>query len=473
MGIRVIAIYIYVAFLFLYAWKDWFKSLCGLILLMAVIEYEDMPKSMFGIQGLNMWNVLFLGVLMAWAMNRRREGLTWDMPRHVSVALLMYFAVILLGTLREYINPGYMGWYPLKRLISDEVINTIKWVLPALLLFDGCRTRKRVLMALVCILGMYFLISVLVIRRLPIEGAFTDSASITHSRVKLDRSIGYNACDVSGFLAGVSWGILALTSLIREKKYWVIILAAAGIVAFAQALSGGRAGYLAWGVTGLALCLLRWRKLLILAPVVVILLPIVFPGVVERMLTGFGVTNAAGQTTVDEVAVTSGRSMMWPLVVDKIGESPMVGYGRRAMQRTGLTFEVRMELKDSFPHPHNMYLETLLDNGILGSIPIFIFWGIMLLYSARLFRSDNRLCSAVGGVALALMLAQLVAGIGAQHFYPKESTLGMWAAMLLSLRVYVEKSRAQIGPIGAESVWNGQPYCQPTAVASACTPDWS
>jgi len=151
----------------------------------------------------------------------------------------------------------------------------------------------------------------------------------------------------------------------------------------------------------------------------------------------------------------------------------MVGFGRLGMMRTGLYIQGLEELGDSFPHPHNMYLETLLDNGILGSIPIFVFWGIMLLYSARLFRSNNRLCSAVGGVALASILAQLVAGIGAQHVYPRESTMGMWAAMLLSLRVYVEKNRAQIGSIDAESAWNGQPCDQPTVVASAYASDWS
>ena len=70
---RVYALYIVVAFLVIYAWKDWFKCLCALILMMAVMEHEDMPKSMFGIQGFNMWNVLFMGVFVAWLASRRRE----------------------------------------------------------------------------------------------------------------------------------------------------------------------------------------------------------------------------------------------------------------------------------------------------------------------------------------------------------------------------------------------------------------
>ena len=47
MSIRITVLYLVVAGLSIYAWKDWFKSLCGLILLMAVIEHEDMPAARY------------------------------------------------------------------------------------------------------------------------------------------------------------------------------------------------------------------------------------------------------------------------------------------------------------------------------------------------------------------------------------------------------------------------------------------
>ncbi len=385
---------------------------------MVVIQHEDMPKTMFGIQGFNMWNVLFLGVFLAWVASRRREGLTWDMPRHIEVLLLMYLGVILVGFLRSVLDPSTIAYYPLNKQISDQLINTIKWVLPGILLFDGCRTRRRLIMALVCLLVMYFLLALQVVKRLPIDAVLSGDR-IEQTR-KICSDIGYSPVDMSVFLAGASWGILAALPLVRRKKYLIMaLLAAAGIVVLGQALTGGRAGYLAWGATGLVLCLLKWRKYLILAPVIVILLPIVFPGAVERMLRGFGQTDVAGQSTIDDYSVTAGRTLVWPHIVDKIGESPLVGYGRLGMKRTGLADWLKSELNEGFSHPHNMYLETLLDNGIIGSIPILLFWAMMIVYSARLFRSNNRLCSAVGGLALSMMLAQLFAGIGSQHFYPE------------------------------------------------------
>ncbi len=444
MSIRVTVLYLLVAGLSIYAWKDWHRTLCGLIVMMAIIHHEDMPRMMFGIPGLNVWNALLGVIMVVWAFNRRRRGLTWDMPRHISVLLLLYLGVVIVGFLRAVIDRSHIEAYPVYGLVLDLLFDTVKWVLPAILLFNGCRSRKQVVMTLVCVLAMYVLLSAQVIKRMPWESALGGAGEgIQRTRLKICSAIGYSSCDMSTVLAGASWGMLAALPLLREKKYRLIVLVAAGVVTFGQALTGGRAGYAAWGATGVVLCLLKWRRYLLLAPVVIILLVTLLPGAVDRMLYGFGRTDATGQEIVDDYEVTSGRTLVWPYVIAKIGEAPIVGYGRLAMNRTGVTDQLMLELDEPFPHPHNMYLETLLDNGILGSTPIFLFWGMMLFYSARLFRSDNRLYTAVGGLSLALMLAQLFAGVGAQHFYPRESTFCVWIAMLLVLRLHVEERRAQ------------------------------
>jgi len=450
MSLRHIALYALVSGLSIYAWKDWFKSLCGLILLMAVIEHEDMPKSMLGIQGLNMWNILFAVIFLAWLANRRRQGHNWDMPRHINILLLLYMLVILAGVLRAAFDRSYIEGYPLKSLLSEEFINTIKWALPGILLFDGCKSRNQVIMAFVCILLLYLIVAVQVARFMPPAAVVSSAGVMDTLRIRLGKYIGYSACDISAMLAGASWAIIASISMVRQKKYKVIVLIAAGIVTYGQALTGGRAGYVAWAATGLILCILKWRKYLLLAPVLVILLPIVFPGAVDRFFTGFGETDITGQNITNENMITSDRIEMWPYVIKKIGQSPLIGYGRLSMKRTGLANHLlQINPYWIFPHPHNVYLETLLDNGILGSLPIFVFWGIILVYSGKLFKNSNRLCSALGGATLALLLAQIFAGIGAQHYYPRISTLGLWAMTFLFIRVYLEHKQTQIQSINA------------------------
>jgi hypothetical protein len=454
MSIRILVLYVAMIGLSVYAWKDWFKSLCGLLVLTSILEYPDMPRTLGGIPGMNLWNVLFGVVLLAWVASRRRRQLTWDMPRHMSILVWIYVGIIIVGAVRAIFDRGKYTQYPVSSIIMDELITTLKWIVPAILLFDGCRTRKQAVAVLGCLVVLYVLFALQAIKWMP-WAAIRDSSVLDHARMKLGREIGFHCADVSVMLAGASWGILAVLQLVRGKLHKVLLLGMTAVVIFGQALTGGRGGYLAWGATGLMLCLLKWRKYLLLAPVMVVLLPVVFPGATARMLEGFGQTDVTGQRTVDEEAATSGRTLIWPYVIAEISKSPWIGYGRLAMKRTGLFDRIEAEYPGTgAPHPHNMYLETLFDNGILGSIPIFVFWGVVLAYSAALFRSSNRLYSAAGGLSFSLVFANVFAGISGQHVYPQEHTMFVWIASFLSLRIYVEDKRAQIDAIGPECCWS-------------------
>lgn len=64
--IRTTLLWMLVAFLAAYSWRDWYKALCGLILLMAVVEHPDFPKTVMGVQGINPWNILLFVVFFAW-----------------------------------------------------------------------------------------------------------------------------------------------------------------------------------------------------------------------------------------------------------------------------------------------------------------------------------------------------------------------------------------------------------------------
>ena len=83
-----------------------------------------------------------IAVVAAWAIQRREEGLQWDLPWHVSALLLLYLSVILVGFFRMIVDRDYLSDSPLS-LTSEYLINTIKWVIPGILLYDGCRTRER------------------------------------------------------------------------------------------------------------------------------------------------------------------------------------------------------------------------------------------------------------------------------------------------------------------------------------------
>ena len=442
MSIRVTILLLIVAALVIYAWKDWFKSLCGLIVLMAVLQHPDMPRTVMGFAGLNAWNVLLVSVLFAWLAQRRGEGLKWDMPRHINILLLLYFTLLVFAFLRLMFDRGTMRGTILT-LTIDNLVNPLKWVVPGLLLFHGCRTRRRLVWAMGSILMLYLVLVGQVVRYAPSSAAW-DPAALAVSRRVLWKLIGYHTCDLSACLAGASWALAAAVPAMRRRWHKAALLAAAAVAAYATAVTGGRAGYVAWIGIGLIFCAIRWRKALLIAPAVAALLAVAFPSAVDRIFSGSVETGLSGEKTTDEAVVTSGRDKVWPMVVGKIAESPFVGHGRNAMIRAGLTARTREELKDEFGHPHNVYLECLLDNGAVGLAIVMSLWVVTVFHAARMFVDRScRWSSVVGGVALATVLCQVIAGIGSQHYYPKESYVGMWAAVFLMFRVKVERSHAR------------------------------
>jgi O-antigen ligase len=449
--IRLSLLAVYIGAAAMYAVKDWYKSLCALILLMAVVEHPDMPKTILGIQGLNPWNLLFLAVVATWISGRRREGLTWDLPPRITALLVGYLAVVLVGFLRMMADRTNLDDSAMS-LTSENLVNTIKWVVPGLLLYDGCRTRERFRMAMLCVLGVYLLLGIQVIRWMPLSAAVNGDSLSERSLKILINEVGYHRVNMSAMLAGAAWAIFAARALGESTRQRALILIGSITAVFAQALTGGRAGYVTFAAVGFILCLLRWRVYLLLAPIAVAGILVVAPGVAQRMLEGFtpdtrsvprriqaleGTTKAGGP---DAYTITAGRVIVWPFVIQKITERPWIGYGRLAMIRTGLTRFLSVQLDEGFSHPHNAYLEMLLDNGILGFVIVMPFYGLVLLYSIRLFRdSRSAIFVAVGGASSACILGLLIASMASQSFYPREGWVSMWCLIFLMLRVWVQR----------------------------------
>jgi O-antigen ligase len=461
--IRLSLLALFVSGFSLYAFRDWFKSLCALILLMAVVEHPDMPKTILGIQGLNPWNLLLLAVVAAWAKHRGEEGFKWDLPVHISAVLLLYLTVILVGFARMMTDRSYLDDSPLS-LTSEYLINTVKWVIPGILLYDGCRTRERFRLGIICVLGVYVLLGIQVIKWMPLNFAISGDSLSERSLKILVNEVGFHRVNISAMLAGATWAVFASRILGETSKQRLYILLASGLLVFAQALTAGRAGYVTSALVGCVLCAIKWRRYLLVAPLAVVAVLIIAPGVAERMFEGFTSGTQAVPTRVRALVgdsaganvytITAGRNLIWPFVIDKISEAPWLGQGRLAMVRTGLASFLATELDEGFSHPHNGYLELLFDNGIIGAIPVLAFFAMVLWYSFRLFMDNrNRICVGVGGATLAFVLALLFASMGSQSFYPREGWLGMWCLIFLMFRVRVQHALvvAQAGYLQHES----------------------
>jgi O-antigen ligase len=445
-----------------YAYRNWFVSTCASVVLMAFVKHPDMPRSIGGIPGLNLWNLLIVNVVLAWWLHRRREELAPRMPRGVKVALFLYFTIVISAFLRMFIDPTNYVVYTRVDIFNDFFLNAIRFLIPAYLLYEGCRTPERVKAALSMIVLLYFLLAVQVIRYMGLHPDFSSGMALSGRAAKtLQHNIGFDRVDMSMMLAGASWAAIAVSSLFEKAWQKWSVRGAALAIMFAQSLTGGRTGYATWGVVGLIMCTIRWRRMLPLIPVAVLAIVMFVPAVADRMFIGFGGQEDGIVVHQDNFAITSGRSQIWPLVIDKIKESPLLGYGRFAMQRTGLTDYIARVLHDEFPHPHEAYLEVLLDNGVIGFICMMPIFFLLLVKNTGLFLDrTNVLHEAAGGVAVALLLALFIAAFGAQTFYPREGVVGLWASLGVALRVWVERGRQWEGLEYSESNESEEPSVQ-------------
>jgi len=469
--IRITLLTLLIAYLSVYAWKDWFRAACWLVLLMTIFQHPDMPKAIGGVPGLNHWNFLFVNTVLSWLSNRKKEKLIWEMPKFINTLLFIYGFFIILSVIRYlYDHSGLLALFevtgsPAPRMMNDineYLINCFKWVLPSMIIFDGCRTRKQYNFALGALALMFILLALQVVKSMKLGSLTLSGDALQYKALKIiSDSVGYHRVNVSMMMSGAFWLVFCIKELLSTKYYWYFILPSCFIIFLAMALTGGRTGYGTWAVLGAFYCLFKWRKYILLAPLVYISIIAFAPSTVERLSFGFSSEESAQSQPlnghqdiefegeeVDLYEVTSGRNLAWPLVWDSIKEAPFFGYGREAMANIGITLRMReMYGKfDSFPHPHNAYLQWVQDNGFVGGIPVFLLYFIFLKYSWSLFRDNSeKIYIATGGVSFALLMSFFIASVGSQTFYPREGAVGMWVGIGLLLRVYIERNKKRSG----------------------------
>ncbi|MCY2974488.1 MAG: O-antigen ligase family protein [Planctomycetota bacterium] len=87
----------------------------------------------------------------------------------------------------------------------------------------------------------------------------------------------------------------------------------------------------------------------------------------------------------DDVSSLSGRLPLWEELVDSISKSPLIGYGYLAYWDAKRVEYLSEMFRWEIPHGHNLYLDTLLDVGLLGFILVVLMifaalWQAMTLY---------------------------------------------------------------------------------------------
>lgn len=196
-------------------------------------------------------------------------------------------------------------------------------------------------------------------------------------------------------------------------------------------LTFSRGAWLAF-MAGLLVLLVKYRRplhFLLVGGIIAVVVAAAPEAVYDRLTTGVDEAMsarsgpAAGQ--VDEF--TAGRLGAWKLLAPEVLRSPLIG---RGIGSTAWSSPVRDGLYPA-QHPHNLYLEVLLDVGIVG------FAALALLY-AKYWRSFGALSRDEGlsptlrayfAGAGAALVALLVMGISNGHYMPAPEQTLFWFSL--------------------------------------------
>lgn len=439
-----------------YAWRDWYKALCFLVVLVAVAGYSGVPRGMFNISGISPYNFLLVNIIFAFLIAYRREDLKWDLPTSINILLFAYVILILFSIYRyspstfevtEAYFLGYRGSAAPKTadFFVDYFVNGVKAVLPAVLLYFGCNSRERLLWGISALLVMHLLLAILVINLMPI-GLLTDSDALNRRAIHiLDQEIGFYSANLSMMFAGCFWVFIALRDYFAPRYSWLLAIGSA-IILLAMLLTGGRGGFLAWTIVALVMAFARWRRYLILAPILLLLAVTFVPSFHDRVFGAPDIYSSSSAFASDREADlslrSSGRTTAWPLVIDKIRDAPFLGYGFDGIVSSGVTLQLINEYDYTFFHPHNSYLQLMIDGGVVGTFPILLLFFIIAISSWSLFKDDrNKLYVLAGGTGVAMVFTFLAASLTGQSFYPTERSVPMWCAIALMSKIAIQRKK--------------------------------
>jgi O-antigen ligase len=417
--------------------RNWFIGLCGLLFLTVLSQHPNMPTNMLDIQGLNLWNVTLAWVLLFFRVQRGGERPGALAPPWMPALITLYVGMVLIAGTAAVLKSIWPG--DLKRsaiiewFLVDGIVNPLKYLLVGVLVYLGATTRERIKAVLICAIVSGLTYSLLVFKSMKLM-VFT--IDFEDARRMTDKLVGLFANDLGELLAFCIWAAVAVYFVLQgrwSRRAWVLLIVLS-LPVFVAVKS--RAGFFAFGCIGLVLGALRWRRILWAGPVAAVLVAALVPSIRARVLAGFGSDD--GRNNWDEIS--AGRlTNIWPPVLEQISKSPFIGHGRYAIVREECAREIIIRERELPSHPHNSYLEILLDAGVAGLL-ICLTWMAMLGYVAvRLVRTrGDPLVPALGTAALAAWTAELAAGVAGSSFFPSQSTvpaLVVWAA---ALRVYVE-----------------------------------
>lgn len=409
--------------------RDFRAGVALMVMIMPVAGSQVFPRSMFGITGLNPFNLLLATTVVAFLMRRAGERAA---PRVFRAPVLWLY--VLPFTVAAFIGAQHVAEIP--AVFHDEGLVMFEdaagylrdlWAKPLLLVvYAGlvaaavARSDRLERFLTPLVLSVWFMAALSVVF-VALSGVTLAELSGTYARSFLS-ALGMHANDL-GRLYATAYALLLFTWDRSER--WAlktVLLLAMGAVVLALLLTFSRGAFFGFILVNVIYLFARRRvKTLAMAALAVPAALALMPGAVwYRVTMGFG-------EGLD--AITAGRTGgIWEPLWPEIVASPPWGNGLASVMFSRAMVEGRLW---PIGHPHNAYLEAYMNAGAVGLVLLLAFWAWIWRGFRREARNEANAVEVRGlfeGAAAGLA-AYLVAGLAGGSLQPDATQAFLWLAV--------------------------------------------
>jgi O-antigen ligase len=409
-----------------------------LILVLPISASELFPHELFGVTGMNPMNLLMIGTLVSCVFHMSNDRRLY----HVAPARLVWLYVVPLALagilgMRHVgdIAPAFfqnheIAFYTEWGYYRDLIVKPLFFVLFAVLIGAAViRSRRPERLLIPMLLSMWVMCLLSIIYFLAADVTLDQLAGV-YAR-QFFTPLGIHANDL-GRLYAVAYGLLLFTwAESKNPKLALPLIATMALLIVSLVLTFSRGAFLCFILVNLLF--VAWRanaKTMMGALLVGGALAIALPGaVLMRVQLGLG-------GGVDLDALSAGRlTNIWIPLLPEIWHSPIWGNGLHSVLwaepvRAGLMFRV--------VHPHNAYLQALLDVGLVGMALLCAYF-VHVWKGFRKLSKDQSQSPEIRGFfqgAAAGLIALMVANFAGSSLYPEVEQVFLWMAvgMMYGLR---------------------------------------
>jgi O-antigen ligase len=424
-----------------------------LILMLPISDSNLFPHALMGMTGVNPVNLLLAGTLASYALRAGRGAYAGRLLQPQLIWLYVV-PIIIGGALGAFhvdeIVPYFMeelvvSFHNVPGYLRDMVMKPLLIPLFALLLGVCVARSEKAERYIVPIALSVWIIALIEIVFVIYSGVRLGALASPMMR-SFFQAIGLHANDL-GRLFAIAYALLLFTWWeTKNQALKTFLFVSMGVLSFALLLTFSRGAFV--GFLLVNALFLAWKfnfKTAGLAIAAAAVSALLMPGYVyNRVLLGVG-------ESAD--AVSAGRiEGIWLPLLPEVFKSPIWGNGLGSVM---WSYPMQIDAMLTVGHPHNAFLETLLDMGLIGLVLLLLYYlhvwrGFRALGSNAFISPDLR---GFFQGATAGLLCHLITGMAGSSLRPESEAVYLWMAIGmmygLQARRPAEQTAAPVEPVRA------------------------